>query len=410
MRKRRIYLEQKPLEEAKKLFFEALERLGFFQADEEMIDAREALDRVTSRPIFAKRSSPHFRSSAMDGIAVRAEQTSSARNDKPLRLKRGVDFEYVDTGQRIPEGFDAVIMIEHVNVIDEETVEIREGVFPSKHVREVGEDFSMGELVLPENFKITPEAIAALLNTGNLQIYVKRKIKCVYIPVGSELVPADRELSGDQVPESNSQIFKGYIQKWGGEGHIWPIVKNETVPMKEALAQAVKGFDLIATGAGTSKGREDLTAAVVAELGEVLVHGVAYHPGHPVLLGLVEKKPVIGLPGYAVACWLGLMQFIRPLFEKYFKVTLAREASVKGVLARNINSILNAREFVRVRLEKTEGGYLVHPLPAGASRLSSLLRADGIVEVPEEREGLQKGEEVIVKILKTHLPADTITD
>lgn len=400
MVKRRVYLEQKPLKEAKKLFLDTLEKFGFFQADEEEIDVRESIDRVTSRPIFAKRSSPHFRSSAMDGIVVKAAQTANARSDKPLKLKRGVDFEYVDTGQPIPEGFDAVIMIERVNVIDEETVEIREAVFPGKHVREIGEDFSMGELVLPENFKITPEAIAALLNTGNLKIYVKRKIKCVYIPIGSELVPADRELSGTQVPESNSQIFAGYIEKWGGEAHVWPIVKNEAAPMREALAQAVKEFDLIATGAGTSKGREDLTATVVAEMGQILVHGVAYHPGHPILLGLVEKKPLIGLPGYAVACWLGLMQFVRPLFEKYFKVALGRETTAKGVLARNINSILNAREFVRVKLEKTEGGYLVHPLPGGASRLSSLLRADGIVEVPEEREGLQKGEEVIVKLLR----------
>lgn len=403
MRKRRIYLEQKPLEEAKKLFFDALAKLGFFQATEAEIDVREALDRVTSRPIFAKRSSPHFRSSAMDGIAVRAEQTVSARNDKPLRLKRGVDFEYVDTGQRIPDGFDAVVMIERVNVIDEDTVEIREAVFPGKHVRDVGEDFKESDLVLPENAKIAPEAIAALLNTGNLKVHVKRKPKCVYIPVGSELVPADGELSGDQVPESNSQMFKGYIQKWGGEAHVWPIVKNETALMKEALAQAVKEFDLIAIGAGTSKGREDLTATVVAELGQILVHGVAYHPGHPILLGLLEggkPKPVIGLPGYAVACWLGLMQFVRPLFEKYFKVALSRETTVKGVLARNINSILNAREFVRVKLEKTERGYLVYPLPGGASRLSSLIKADGIVEVPEEREGLQKGEEVVVKLLK----------
>ena len=398
MRKRRIYLEQKPLEEAKKLFFDALEKVGFFQAAEEEMDVRWALDRVTSRAIFAKRSSPHFRSSAMDGIAVRAKQTANARNDKPLKLKRGVDFEYIDTGQRIPEAFDAIIMIERVNAIDEDTVEIREAVFPGKHVRQIGEDFSMGEPVLPENFKITPEAIAALLNTGNLKIHVKRRPKCVYIPIGSELVPPDFELIGNQVPESNSQLFKGYIEKWGGVASVWPIVKDEVALMKEALAQAVKEFDLIALGAGTSKGRDDLTATVVTELGQILVHGVAYHPGHPILLGLIEDKPIIGLPGYAVACWLGLMQFIKPLFEKYFKVAL-KEAIVKGVLAKTIHSILNAREFVRVRLEKTEQGYLVHPLPGGASRLSSLLRADGIVEVPEEREGLQKGEEVIVKLL-----------
>ena len=390
----------KLLEDARHIFFKVLEEDGFFRKQEKEIDVREAIGRVTSRAVFARRNSPPFRSSAMDGVAVRADGIRAARKDAPRRLERRLEFVYVDTGQRVPEDFDSVVKIEDVAVIDEDTVEITEPVSTGKHVREAGEDFKAGELVLPQDFRITPVGIAASVNTGNLRVYVKRKLKCAYLPVGSELVPADSELSADQVPESNSQIVKGFLTQWGGEVTVYPIVRNEISVIKKTLGQISREFDLIIVGAGTSKGREDMTSIVISELGQVLVHGVAYHPGHPILLGLINDRPAIGLPGYAVATWIGIMQFIRPVFEKYLKNPLSDDKTVLGVLTRDIKSVLNAREFVRVKLIQAESGYLVDPLPGGASRLSSLLQADGIVEVDENTAMLHHGEKVTVRLLR----------
>ena len=400
---RKVYLEKRTLTEARELFLNALEERGFFAVAEEEVPVFEALGRVTSRPIRAKRSVPHFRSSAMDGIAVRSELTLGARNDRPLRLSEGQDFIYIDTGEPLPEGFDAVIMIEKVNELGPGEVEIREAAFPGQQVRQVGEDFRKGEVVVPQDFRLTPEALAALINTGNLVVQVKRKPRGLFIPTGSELRPPEADLGEAGVPESNSQIFKGYFEIWGGEAEVWPIVEDRYEPIKETLSRAVEeSFDLIVIGAGTSKGREDFTVRVMGEVGQVLVHGVGIAPGKPVVLGLVRDKPVIGLPGYPVAAWVCIHQFIKPLLERYFGCRFPGPPKVKAKLARRVPSSLGVREFVRVRLEleDTGSGYLAYPLPGGSSRLSSLLQANGLLEVPEEVEGLERGAEVEAWLLR----------
>ncbi len=401
--KRTLYLDEQPLDRAKELFFNALERIGLFAPPEEEIDVRGSLGRITSRPAPANTNVPHFRSSAMDGIAVRAAETAEARGDRPKRLREGLDFAYVDTGEPLPEGFDAIIMVEHVGEVAPGQVEIYKPAFPGQYVREIGEDFRAGQLVLPADYRVTPEAIAALLNAGNLKIAVKRKPSAIFIPTGSELALPDSqfELNGRMVPESNSAIFKGYLEEWGGTVEIGPIVKDSYGAIRAAVRDGVsRGFDLIGIGAGTSKGRADFAAGIVSELGEVLVHGVAYRPGHPVLLGTIAGSAVIGIPGYPVAAWLAIMQFIQPLWERYLGIPHQEPPTAKGALSRRISSPLGYREFVRVGLERTEGEYLVHPLPGGSSRLSSLIRAAGIVEVPEQLEGYNKGEEVEVKLLR----------
>ncbi|MFQ6117949.1 MAG: hypothetical protein ACE5LQ_06750, partial [Candidatus Bipolaricaulia bacterium] len=232
---RKIYLEKRPLAEARALFLSALEERGFFTAAEEEISIFDSLGRVTSRPVQAARSAPHFRSSAMDGIAVRSEATLGARNDRPLRLVEEKDFAYIDTGEPLPEGFDAVIMIERVNEIGPGEVEIYQAAFPGQHVRDVGEDFQEGEIVVPANFRLTPEAIAALINAGNLRLQVKQKPRGLFIPTGSELRPPEAEPGEAGVPESNSQIFRGYLKLWGADPEVWPIVENRYGSIREAL-------------------------------------------------------------------------------------------------------------------------------------------------------------------------------
>jgi len=390
MKRARAQLQAVSLEEAQRVFFA---RLGeFFHAREEEIKTREAVGRVTSRPVCAQRDLPHYASAAMDGIAVKAERTRSADPHHPLRLNRGRDFEYVDTGDPIPDAYDAVIKIENVHALDTDTIEITQPVPVGKHIRAVGEDFAQGAQVVPKDFLLTPEAVAALLGTGNLTVWVKRRPRAIFIPTGSELIPPEEKPARGQIVETNSHIVKGYVERWGASVTIHPIVPNEFACVRRAVQEACAAHDLILVGAGTSKGRGDWVSEVVRELGEVLVHGVAYHPGHPVLLGVIEGKPVIGLPGYPVATWLALHLFVRPIVERYYFGCARELLKIQAKLTKPIQSVRGFREFVRARVERVaDGSYLVHPLQGGASKLSTLVGADGWIEVPEDVEHYEQG-------------------
>lgn len=399
MKRERARLQVVPLEEARHIFFARAKE--FLQAHEEEIQTTEALGRVTSRPIYAQRSLPHYASAAMDGIAVRAERTHSAHTAKPLQLRRGLDFEYVDTGDMIPKGFDAVIKIEDVQELDDEIVQITKPAIPGKHVRQVGEDFALNSQVVPADFQLVPEAISALLSTGNLKVWVKRRVRATFIPTGSELVPPGQELSAGKFAETNSQIVKGYVEQWGGTVTVHAIVLNEAEGIRRVLEESILKYELILIGAGTSKGRGDLVAEIVREFGEVLVHGVAYHPGHPVLLGVIKDKPVVGLPGYPVATWLALWLFVKPLLERYYYGCERELFTVRAKLAKPIKSVRGYREFVRAKLERAaDGSYLVHPLQGGASKLSTLVGADAWIEVEEEGVEVRAGSLVEVTLVR----------
>ncbi|MCL6641772.1 MAG: hypothetical protein K6T71_00400 [Candidatus Bipolaricaulota bacterium] len=388
MRRVRAQLQAVSLEEAQRIFFAP----EFFQAREEEIKTREAVGRVTSRPVCAQRDLPHYASAAMDGIAVKAERTRLADPHHPLRLKRGRDCEYVDTGDPIPDTYDAVIKIEDVHELDADTIEITRPVPVGKHIRAVGEDFAQGAQVIPKDFLLTPEAVAALLGTGNLTVWVKCRPRAIFIPTGSELIPPEKKPSRGQIVETNSQIVRGYVERWGASVTIHPIVLNDFIYVRRAVQEACAEHDLILLGAGTSKGRGDWVSEVVRGLGEVLVHGVAYHPGHPVLLGVIERKPVVGLPGYPVATWLALHLFVWPLVERYYFGRARELIKIQAKLTKPIRSVRGFREFVRARLERAaDGSYLVHPLQGGASKLSTIVGADGWIEVPEDVEHYEHG-------------------
>lgn len=401
---KRAPLPAVPLAEARRIFFGALEGAGCFETSEEEVATSEALWRVTSRAVFAQNAVPHFAGAAMDGITVVAATTQTASLASPLRFRRGVDFEFVDTGDPIPEKFDAVIKIEDVQEIDAETVVITKPTAVGKHIRTVGEDFARGAQVVPANFQLTPEAIAALLNTGNLAVRVKHHLRAIFIPTGSELISFANRPGVGQFRETNSQIVKGYVQRWGGAVALHAITPNQRALICDTLQSAIASYDVILVGSGTSKGRGDLVPEIVKELGQVLVHGVAYHPGHPVLLGTLHgarPKPVIGLPGYPVATWLALWLFVKPLLERYYYGRERELPKVQAKLAKPIKSMLGYREFVRVKLERAaDGSMLAHPLQGGASKLSTIVEINGWIEVPEDVSTIDQGEGVEVTILE----------
>jgi putative molybdopterin biosynthesis protein len=399
--KRKIYLQDKPREEAKR------ELLAAFQlpVEKEIIQATEALGRSTAEPIFANSSMPHYHASAMDGIAVLAEDTYSAHEHEPLHLMQGVHFVYVDTGNAIPPNYNAVIMIENVNVIDDETIEIIEPATPWQHIRPIGEDIVQEEMLFSQGHVLRPADIGVLLAAQVTMIPVIKKPVVAIIPTGNELITADATLASGRIIEFNGTVFANFVKEWGGEPHLYDIVKDEPERIKEALLKATETSDIVVINAGSSAGSKDYTVHIIEELGTVFTHGVAARPGKPVILGKINDKIVVGVPGYPVSAYLALEWFVRPLICDYLQIPEPKRQTVKVKLGRRIVSTMGAEEFVRMNIGYVDGQFIANPLTRAAGVTMSYVRADGLLVVPADLIGYEQGEMVEVELLR---PLDEI--
>jgi putative molybdopterin biosynthesis protein len=394
--KRKIYLEDKPRAQAKKEILEA----HSLTPEKEEISTINALGRVTAEPIFARVSMPHYHASAMDGIAVVAESTYQAHEQNPLRLKRGGQFTYVDTGNAIPSPFNAVIMIEHVDVIDEETIEIIEPATPWQHIRPIGEDIVQEEMLFPQGHILRPADLGVLLAGQQTVIPVAKKPVVTIIPTGNELVAADAELVSGNIIEFNGAVFAGFIKDWGGDPRLHPIVKDEPERIKEVLLEAAETSDIIVINAGSSAGSKDYTVHIIGEIGEVFTHGVAARPGKPVILGKINGKIVVGVPGYPVSAYLALEWFVRPLVCKYLQIPEPKRQTVTVKLGRRIVSSMGAEDFVRMNIGYVNGQFVANPLTRAAGVTMSYVRADGLLIVPANIIGYEQGDLAEVELLR----------
>jgi putative molybdopterin biosynthesis protein len=399
--KRKIYLQDKPREEAKK------ELLAAFQLpiEKDLIQAADALGRSTAEPIFANSSMPHYHASAMDGIAVLAEDTFSAHEHEPLHLKLGEQFVYVDTGNAIPPNFNAVIMIENVNIVDDETIEIIEPATPWQHIRPIGEDIVQQEMLFPQGHVLRPADIGVLLAAQVTIVPVIKKPVVAIIPTGNELVAADAALASGRIIEFNGTVFANFVRQWGGEPQLNDIVKDEPERIKEAIVKATDAADIVVINAGSSAGSKDYTVHIIQELGTVFTHGVAARPGKPVILGKVKGKIVVGVPGYPVSAYLALEWFVRPLICHYLQIPEPKRQTLTVKLGRRIVSAMGAEEFVRMNIGFVDGQFIANPLTRAAGVTMSYVRADGLLVVPADQIGYEQGESVEVELLR---PLDEI--
>src|SRR5690625_3999277 len=358
-----------------------------------------AVGRVTAEPVWATRSSPVSDLAAMDGIAVRAQETTEASPTTPLRLSSGA-FTVVDTGDPIPDGHDAVVMREHLHHVEGEAVEILSAVPPYQHVRSIGEDVSAGELLLPEGHRLRPVDVAAAAAAGATEVVVRRQPRVAVIPTGDEIVPVGSAPRSDEILDTNSLMLVAQAQEAGCEAHATPIVPDDVDQIGSALREAAASADLVLVIAGSSAGRDDYTARVVDNLGELAVHGVAGRPGHPVVLGAGDATPVIGIPGYPVSAALTFDIFAAPLISGLEGATGTRRAEVPARLARKLPSVVGMDDWVRVRLGSVRGQVVASPLPRGAGVLTSLVRADGLLWLAAGVEGHEAGEQVPVQLLR----------
>ena len=398
---RRYYLQDIPLKEASAQYTDALDQSrALAPTNSERIPIQNALGRITAEPVWAARSVPHYDASAMDGIAVRSADTVGASETMPLSLVVPEQAAWVDTGDPVPDDFDAVIMIEVVRRLDDSTIEIRAPAPPYQHVRPLGEDIVQSELLLPENHRLRPADLGACAAAGVTEISVRRKPTVAIIPTGSELVDiSDNPQPGDIV-EFNSLVLAAMLEEWGAEPARLPPVPDDLALLRDAVSRAAGEFDVVLVNAGSSAGSEDYTAATVESLGSLIVHGVAIRPGHPIVLGVVSDKPVIGIPGYPVSAVIACELFVQPIIESMLGRPADPEPTAEATMTRRVHSPMGEDEFLRVRLGQVGDSLVATPLQRGAGVISSLVRADGIARIPRNSEGIEAGAPARVRLLR----------
>lgn len=391
------YLTNVPLEQARREYLELLEHQGF-EPQTQVIPVCESCGRVTAEAVYAHICAPHYTASAMDGVAVCARDTFGATETTPVTL-HPEQFTVLDTGDPVPEGRDAVIMVEDLVKNEDGSITIHAAAAPWQHIRQIGEDVCAGEMILPGHMTVTPAAIGAMIAGGVLELRVIRRPVVGIIPTGDEIIPPCTDPRPGDILEFNGSIFSAMVRQWGAEPVVYPIVPDDFDRIKAMVEKASDQCDMVILNAGSSAGREDFSAQVIRQLGQVLYHGIAIKPGKPAILGCRGKTAILGVPGYPVSGIIVIEQFLKPLIEHWLKTAAQPEHYAQATLTRPVVSGLKYQEFVRVRMGAVAGRLMASPLSRGSGVVSSFMKADGILEVPQGLEGYEAGEEVTLRLL-----------
>ncbi len=400
MRSHDIYVKNMPLTEAVAKWQTALDTISFSGSTQTTtVDVEQALGRITAAPVFAGHSSPAHNAAAMDGIAVHFADLAAASEAAPVRL--GADqFQAVNTGNSLPQAFDAVVMIEDVHYSSDTEVELSHPATPWQHVRTIGEDIVATELILPEGHTIRPIDQGAMLATGVTTVAVKEAPRVLVIPTGSELIQPGSSPKPGQIIEFNSRILSGYLNEWGAVATGSSPVSDDKEKLRAAIMEATQQNAIVIINAGASAGTRDYTATVLAELGEVVVHGVAIKPGKPVILAIVNNTPVIGLPGYPVSAILTMRLFVQEMISDFMDMQQADAQFISARMSRPMHSAMGVDEYVRITLGQVGETLMATPAGKGAGAVMSLVRADGLLTLHAGSEGVGAGEAVEVELLR----------
>ncbi len=392
------YLSNEDLEKAKKSYLQHIRSTGF-TFKEETVSVQQASGRVLSKAVYAHICSPHYNASAMDGIAVKAEDTYGASESSPVVLSPDM-YCVVDTGDPLPEEYDSVIMVEDLTEEGSGNLSIISAVHPWQNVRQVGEDICMGDMIAPSFTEITPSLCGAFLAGGVVKVDVIKKPLVGIIPTGDEIVSPTSDPKKGEIIEFNSTIFSSMLCEWSAESKVYPIVKDKKDLLRSAIEQAEKECDIVLVLAGSSAGRDDYTSAIISDLGRVLFHGIAIKPGKPAVLGIINSTPIIGIPGYPVSGIVVMEEIVKEVTAAYYGAQKEQRETLRAILGKRVVSSLKYREYVRVTLGRMNDSFVAVPLPRGAGVITSFTKADGILTVPQNSEGFDVGEEVEIELLK----------
>lgn len=419
----KIFIGNTPVDQAIEQFM----RQVTIPIQSEWVTLSDSVFRKTFVAVHALKSSPDAHVAAMDGIAVISERTNGASEKTPKQLIENEDFVYVNTGNLMPEGYDSVIMIEEIVPVASNRIEIMMPSYPWQHVRQIGEDIIQGEMILPSNHVIRPLDLGAMLSGGIDTVCVYKKRSIGILPTGNEIVQSLSELKRGKIIDSSSKVFEGYAKEYGALSTIYPPAVDDFVVLQNAIKKGIEENDILITIAGSSAGAKDFTVDVIESLGRVIVHGVAMKPGKPTILGLIDGKPVIGLPGYPVSSYFTFDVFVKPLLttlnpnytgnhidRRKQAVTDSQDPEnsaetnnhLEVTLTQRLVSSLKHEEYVRMLLGHVDGKYIATPLNRGAGSTMSLVRADAILKIPQEVEGIESGSPINVTLIKNRNEID----
>jgi len=393
------------LEEALARWRQALSDAGALRRlPAESIPVSRAHGRVTAVAVWARISSPHYHAVAMDGYAVRAQDVAGASPDAPILLKLGEDARPVNTGDPLPEGFDAVIPLEDAR-IEGNRLLVTSPVAAWRHIRIIGEDMVATELVVPANQRLRPQDLGAIAGSGHATVRVYRRPRIAILPIGARLVRPSPDVAPGQIIEFNSMVLGAMAEEWGAAVTVFPPHDGDLEALTRQVASALDDHDLVVINAGAAGGARDYAEAIISRLGEVVVRGVAVRPGHSLLLGYARKKPVVAIPGFPVSAMTTFELVVRPLLARWQGQPGARPPEIQALTPRDIPSDPAVDDFKRVMVVHSYRGVVARPLPQAAGAIMSMVQADGVVHIPQGDAGPRAGSHVRVALLR---PAEVV--
>ncbi|MGH7816776.1 MAG: molybdopterin-binding protein, partial [Candidatus Binatia bacterium] len=383
----------------------------------EKISSVQARGRVLAEALYSAVDLPHFHRAAMDGYAVKAKDTFGASQSLPAYLKlAGVvemgkeatqalnagDAIRISTGGMMPPEADAVVMVEYTDETDGGLVEIHRAVSPWQNVIQIGDDIKKGELVFSQGRRLRAHDLGALTGVGISSIAVYRRPRVALISTGDEIVDADTEPRPGQVRNINQHSLAGLIEEVGGELKDWGVIGDDRAQLTEAIGDALRWGDLVLLSGGSSMGAKDIALETILSFpdAEFIFHGISIAPGKPTIFAKACGKPILGLPGYPVSALVIFDLFgatmLRRLGGESADLLQRFARTVRAKLTTNISSQLGREDYVRVTLERDGEQFVATPLPSKSGAIFTLVKADGMVRIEMNQDGLEQGEEVEV--------------
>jgi molybdopterin molybdotransferase len=380
----------------------------------ELVRTEHGLGRVLAEELRSPGSLPTFRRSTMDGFAVRAADTFGASEALPAYLTvvdevlmgrpaerdpRLGEAVRIATGGMLPDGADAVVMVEHTQEVDASTIEVLRPVAPGEHVIQIGEDVGAGDLLLPAGHALRPQDIGGLLALGIVEVRVAARVRVGIISGGDEVVPPDAEPGPGQIRDVNSYTIAALVERAGHTPVLLGIVPDVYEALERAARDGLAQVDVLILSAGSSVSTRDMTAQVIAALGTpgVLVHGVSLKPGKPTILAMIDEKPVFGLPGNPVSCMVTFDLFVAPTLHRLAgRPAGDHRQTLAARLSRNVASAPGREDYFQVRLEQRADGLWAEPVFGKSNLIYTLVKADGMVRIDLDTSGLNEGEWVRV--------------
>ena len=390
------------------------------------IKIEDFYQRILARDICSPEDLPQFARSTVDGFAVDSSDTFGATEGLPsylnvageilmgeepsFEIKKGTAAK-IATGGMLPKGADAVMMIEHVQQVDKkslrletEMIEVMKPAAPGENVIQAGEDVRKGDLILKKGHRLRPQDAGALAGIGITEIFVYEKPVVSIISTGDEIVPADSRLKPGQVRDINSFNLAGLIADAGGNPAKQGIFSDEYAVIRSIVEKSLGDSSMVLISGGSSVGTKDMTAKIINDVGKpgTLFHGVSIKPGKPMIGGIVNNKPIFGLPGHPAAITVCFEQFIGPVLTKLTGLSenkfRGRKSAVTAKMAKNVASSSGREDHIRVALEEKDGEIWAIPILGKSGLITTLVKADGIVVIPLRKLGIEQGEIVEVRL------------